>query len=238
MPLYSEFKSWTGLAFCQVCFHSASLEIIPKRIILVWPPPAARPPWVPSGARPELQPPKPKPGLLPVGQPPSVAWPQIERKPLELHMFLVRHPPLSCWHCQGDQSPEEATGRTDDTSPLKDFRDLFHQNPQPYLPPFPLYSSPLENTHAMQYPPLQTQDHVSCGTHVLISEIPIEDDQALLWKLLSPSCSLSQALPWDTAFLGTPQTAAPGASSTTVGVWQAFPWPSLLLPGRLSPPFL
>ena len=33
--LSSEFKSGTGIAFCQVRFHSASFEIIPRRIILV-----------------------------------------------------------------------------------------------------------------------------------------------------------------------------------------------------------
>lgn len=46
-PLSSEFKSGTGIAFCQVCFHSASFEIIPRRIILVWLPPCCNP-------RPEL----------------------------------------------------------------------------------------------------------------------------------------------------------------------------------------
>lgn len=155
----------------------------------------------------------------PVGQLPTVAWPQVEGKPLEHHVFLVRHAPLSWWHCQGDQSPEEATWRTDDTSSLKDFGGLFHQNLQPFLPPFPLYSSPLENTHAAQYPSLQTQDPSISSS----------------LKAPTSSCLASQALPWDTAFQGTPQTAAPGAFTTTVGVWQAFPWPSLLLPGHLSP---
>lgn len=34
-PLYSEFKSGIGIASCQMCFHLASIEIIPKRIILL-----------------------------------------------------------------------------------------------------------------------------------------------------------------------------------------------------------
>lgn len=33
--LYSEFKSGSGIAFCQMRFHSASSEINPRRSILV-----------------------------------------------------------------------------------------------------------------------------------------------------------------------------------------------------------
>lgn len=35
VPLYSEFKSGIGVAICQMYFHLASIEIIPRRIILV-----------------------------------------------------------------------------------------------------------------------------------------------------------------------------------------------------------
>ena len=35
VPLYSECKSGIGIVVCQVCFHLASTEINPGRIILV-----------------------------------------------------------------------------------------------------------------------------------------------------------------------------------------------------------
>lgn len=107
-------------------------------------------------SRPRASAAKAKAQPLPTGQPPTVAWPQIEGKPLELHVFLVRHPP-----CHGDitrkTNPQRRShGELTIHLPLKIFGAYFIRSYNPTIPSPSTH--PPSKIHATQYPPLQTQD--------------------------------------------------------------------------------
>lgn len=109
----------------------------------------------------------------------------------------------------GDQSPEEATCKTDDTSSPR-LSGSSSSDPTTLCISLPILLTPTPwcfNTYVTQSPTsANPQDSFIYPLEVMfvIGKIPLEDDQALLWKLPSPSCLLNPGCAPRHCFSGTP----------------------------------
>lgn len=107
-----------------------------------------------------------------------------------------------------DQSPEEATCKTDDTSSPRLSGSIRPYNPV-YLSPHSTHTPTPRcfSTYVTQSPTsANPQDPFIYPLEFMfvIGKIPLEDDQILLWKLPSPSCLLNPDCAPRHCFPGTP----------------------------------